>query len=149
MSPIEHVWDALDRRCVLVLCNIHQLLTAIEEEWDNIPQVTINSRINSMRRSVSRCMMQMVVTSDWYSNPRTYVFLRNQWPTYTYLYSQSCEIHILGPNEYISIDWFPYMNCNSIKSLAFLCVVFLFFFSVNTLYMLYIGLLDLISHSCL
>jgi hypothetical protein len=32
MSPIEHVWDALDL-CV-------QLHTVIEEEWDNIPQAT-------------------------------------------------------------------------------------------------------------
>ncbi|KAL0164090.1 hypothetical protein M9458_039843, partial [Cirrhinus mrigala] len=35
-SPIEHVWDALDRRirqCVPVPANIEQLRTAIEEEW--------------------------------------------------------------------------------------------------------------------
>ena len=30
--------------------NIQQLCTAIEEEWDNIPQTTINSLINSMQR---------------------------------------------------------------------------------------------------
>ena len=43
MSPIEHVSDALDRlvrKCVPVPANIQQLLTAIEEEWDNIPQAT-------------------------------------------------------------------------------------------------------------
>jgi hypothetical protein len=54
MSPIEHVWDALYqhvRLSVPVAANIHQLRTAIEEEWDNIPQTTINSLINSMRRS--------------------------------------------------------------------------------------------------
>ncbi|KAK6311765.1 hypothetical protein J4Q44_G00174290 [Coregonus suidteri] len=33
--------------------NIQQLRTSIEEEWDNIPQATINSLINSMRR---RCV---------------------------------------------------------------------------------------------
>jgi Flp pilus assembly pilin Flp len=33
---------------VLVLANIQQLGTAIKEEWDNIPQATINSLINSM-----------------------------------------------------------------------------------------------------
>ena len=43
MSPIEHIWDALDR--VPVHANIQQLCTAIEEEWDNIPQATINSLI--------------------------------------------------------------------------------------------------------
>ena len=54
MSPIEHVWDALDHRVrqrVPVPANIQQLCTAIE--WDNIPQATINSLINSMRR---RCV---------------------------------------------------------------------------------------------
>jgi hypothetical protein len=35
---------------VPVPTNIQQLRTAIEEEWDNIPQATINSLINSMRR---------------------------------------------------------------------------------------------------
>ena len=53
MSPIEHVWDALDRRIrqrVPVPANIEQLRTAIEEEWTNIPQATINNLINSMRR---------------------------------------------------------------------------------------------------
>jgi hypothetical protein len=33
--------------------NIQQLRTAIEEEWDDIPQTTINSLINSVRR---RCV---------------------------------------------------------------------------------------------
>ena len=56
MSPIEHVCDALDQRArqrVPVLYNIQQFRTAIEEEWDNIAQGTINSLINSMR---SRCV---------------------------------------------------------------------------------------------
>ncbi len=55
MSPIEHVWDALDRcirQRVPVPANIQQLHTAIEE-WTNIPQATINNLINSMRR---RCV---------------------------------------------------------------------------------------------
>ncbi len=46
MSPIEHVWDAVDRRIwqrVPVPDNIQQLRTAIEEEWTNIPQATINN----------------------------------------------------------------------------------------------------------
>ncbi|KAL0168200.1 hypothetical protein M9458_036422, partial [Cirrhinus mrigala] len=50
MSPIEHVWDALDRRIrrrVPVPANIQQLRTAIKEEWTNIPQATINNLINS------------------------------------------------------------------------------------------------------
>ncbi len=50
MSPIEHVWDALDRRIqrAPVPANIQQLRTAIEEEWTNISQATINNLINSM-----------------------------------------------------------------------------------------------------
>ncbi len=51
MSPIEHVLDALDwciRHCVPVPANIQQLRTAIEEEWTNIPQATINNLINSV-----------------------------------------------------------------------------------------------------
>jgi hypothetical protein len=52
VSPIVHVWDALDCVQQRVPCpaNIEQLRTAIEEEWDNIPQATINNLINSMRR---------------------------------------------------------------------------------------------------
>ncbi len=56
MSPIEHVWDALDRRIwqrVPVPANIQQLHTAIEEEWTNISQATINNLINSMWRCVA------------------------------------------------------------------------------------------------
>ena len=51
MSPFEQACDALDRRVrqrVAIPANIQQLHTAIEEGWDNIPQATINSLINSM-----------------------------------------------------------------------------------------------------
>uniref|UniRef100_A0A8C1DR28 Tc1-like transposase DDE domain-containing protein n=1 Tax=Cyprinus carpio carpio TaxID=630221 RepID=A0A8C1DR28_CYPCA len=51
ISPIEHVWDAMDRRIrqrVPVPANIQQLQTATEEEWTNIPQAKINNLINSM-----------------------------------------------------------------------------------------------------
>ena len=52
---------------------------------------------------VSRCMRQMVVTpdTDWFSEPCPYFFLRYLWPTDAFLYSQSCEIHRLVPNEFI------------------------------------------------
>ncbi len=72
MSPIEHVWDALDRRIrerVPVPANIQQLRTAIEEEWTNIPQATINNLINSMqRRCVALCEANGGHT-DWFSEP--------------------------------------------------------------------------------
>jgi hypothetical protein len=63
MSPVEHVWDALAQRVrqrVPVPGNIQQLCTAIEEEWENIPQATINSLINSMRRKY----VALVATPD-------------------------------------------------------------------------------------
>ncbi|KAL0181600.1 hypothetical protein M9458_024006 [Cirrhinus mrigala] len=56
MSPIEHVWDALEwhiRQRVPVPANIQQLHTAIEEEWTNISQATINNLINLRRRCVA------------------------------------------------------------------------------------------------
>ncbi len=46
-----HHWRIRQR--VPVPANIQQLRTAIEEEWTNIPQATINNLINSMRR---RCV---------------------------------------------------------------------------------------------
>ena len=51
MSPVEHVCDALDQRVrqrVPVPAKIQQLHRAILEEWDNIPQATINSLVNYM-----------------------------------------------------------------------------------------------------
>jgi len=51
MSPTEHVWDALDH-CIrhnfpgtinIQISNIQKLRIAIEEEWTNIPQATINN----------------------------------------------------------------------------------------------------------
>ena len=121
MSPIEHVWDALDQRvrqCVRVPANSQQLHTAIEDEWDNIPQATINSLIASMRRKcVALHEAYRAHTRYWLVFWSTPLPLRYLWPTDAYLYSQSCEIHRLGPNEFISIDRLPYMNCNSVKYL--------------------------------
>ncbi len=69
MSPIEHVWDALDwriRQRVPVPANIQQLHTAIEEEWTNIPQSTTWSTL--CEGDVLHCGRQMVVTpdTDWF-----------------------------------------------------------------------------------
>ncbi len=53
MSPIEYVsLDRCIRQRVPVPANISNF-AAIEEEWTNITQVTINNLINSMRR---RCV---------------------------------------------------------------------------------------------
>ncbi len=77
MSPIEHVWDALDRRIrqrVPVPANIQQLCTAIEEEWLTFlrPQSTTWSTL--CEGDVLHCVRQMVVTpdTDWFSDPPRY-----------------------------------------------------------------------------
>ncbi len=67
MSPIEHVWDALDRRIrqrVPVPANIQQLHTAIEEEWptSHRPQSTTWSTL--CEGDVLHCVRQIVVTPD-------------------------------------------------------------------------------------
>jgi hypothetical protein len=70
ISPIEHVWDALDQ-LVLIPINIQHLHIAIEEEWDNIPQATINSLINSMRRG---CVAVTPDTDCFLIHAPTYFF---------------------------------------------------------------------------
>lgn len=53
MSPIEHVWDVLKRN---VYARIHppstvaELRNALLEEWHNLPQHVITSKVLSMRR---------------------------------------------------------------------------------------------------
>ena len=122
--PMEHVWDALERHA-----------RQHEEEWDNIPQATINSIINSMRR---RCVALHEANGDhtryglFFFYPRPYLFVKVSVTICDQLYSQSCEIHILGPNELISIDWFPNMNCNSVKSFEIVVCCVYNFCSVDT-----------------
>ncbi|GFX58843.1 transposable element Tcb2 transposase [Trichonephila clavipes] len=51
MNPIEHVWDALGRRVAgrqLPPQTLQELERALLEEWDRIPQLVINSLIDSM-----------------------------------------------------------------------------------------------------
>ncbi|KAL7873898.1 hypothetical protein SRHO_G00048680 [Serrasalmus rhombeus] len=63
-SPVEHVWDALDRRIrqrVPVPADIQQLHTTIGEEWTNVPQATINNLITSTRRRCAALYQQSVV----------------------------------------------------------------------------------------
>jgi hypothetical protein len=47
------LWIDVYDSCVQVPANIQQLHTAIEEDWDNIPQATTNSLFNSIRRCVA------------------------------------------------------------------------------------------------
>jgi hypothetical protein len=55
------------------------------------------------------------------------IYLRYLWPIDAYLFPQSCKIHRLWPIEFISIDWFPYMNCNSVTSFKLFHVAFYIF----------------------
>ncbi|GFS79779.1 transposable element Tcb2 transposase [Trichonephila clavipes] len=51
MDPIEHVWDALGRRVAdhqPPSQTLQELERAILEEWDRIPQLVINTHIDSM-----------------------------------------------------------------------------------------------------
>ena len=128
--PMCPMWteylNALDRRVlqrVPVPANIQRLCTAIVEEWDNITQTTINSLYAKE--------MCRTVWGKWWSHQiltGPYLFLRYPWPTDAYLYSQKYILR-LGPNEFISFVWFPFMNCNSIKSLKLLHVAFTCLFS--------------------
>lgn len=54
LSPIEHLWDALDRRVrIRQPATLRQLHDILREEWTNIPQADIQALIRSMRR---RCV---------------------------------------------------------------------------------------------
>jgi hypothetical protein len=59
--------------------------------------------------------------SDWLALTPKWVGLCPPRPTHGCASAQSCEIHRLEHNEFISIDWFPYMNCNCkiVKFIAF------------------------------
>ncbi|GFV78138.1 transposable element Tcb2 transposase [Trichonephila clavipes] len=61
MNPIEHVWDALERRvagCQPPPQTLQELERALLEEWDKIPQLVINSIIDSMPQ---KCSMLLAV----------------------------------------------------------------------------------------
>ena len=55
LSPIEHLWDELDRRVRRrrnTTNTLGQLRTALLEEWENIPMRKINALVNSMQRRI-------------------------------------------------------------------------------------------------
>ncbi len=93
MSPIEHVWDALDLRIR------QQLHTAIEAEWTNIPQATINNLINSRcRRCVALCEANGVTPdTDWFLDPHNRVQLHIlEWPFIVASLRHTCAIIMLS-----------------------------------------------------
>ena len=53
LSPIEHLWDQIGRRVFdgrRIILNKDQLIAALNEEWQAIPQFRIQRLIRSMRR---------------------------------------------------------------------------------------------------
>ena len=110
------------RQRVPVPINIQQFGAAIEEEWDYIAQTTINSLIYSM------CWTSQSAWGKWFSHQILTVFLIHTTTFFKVsvanrcisLYSQSCEIHRLGPNEFththqhFSIDWFQRPGVSSL-----------------------------------
>ncbi|GFU87494.1 transposable element Tcb2 transposase [Trichonephila clavipes] len=64
MNPIEHVWDALGRRVAGRQPHpqtLQELEKALLEEWDRIPQLLINSLIDSM---LQRCSTLLAVRGN-------------------------------------------------------------------------------------
>ncbi|GFX21063.1 transposable element Tcb1 transposase [Trichonephila clavipes] len=64
MNPIEHVWDALGRRVAGRQPSpqtLQELERALLEEWDRIPQLVINSLIDSMPQ---RCSTLLAVRGN-------------------------------------------------------------------------------------
>lgn len=59
LSPIEHLWDQLGRRLsrrTPAPANRQQLITALQEEWESIPQDNIRRLVRSMRRRCQACV---------------------------------------------------------------------------------------------
>ncbi|GFX67864.1 transposable element Tcb2 transposase [Trichonephila clavipes] len=64
MNPIEHVWDALGRRVAGHQSppqTLQELERALLEDWDRIPQLVINSLIDSMPQ---RCSALLAVRGN-------------------------------------------------------------------------------------
>jgi hypothetical protein len=66
-------------------------------------------------KEMCRAAWEEVFTPDtgWFSDT---CFFEKVSLTKMHICIPSCYICRLGPNLFISIDWFPYMNCNSVKS---------------------------------
>ena len=55
LTPIEHMWDELDRRVRKrrnPLATLAQLRNALIDEWNNIPMRTVNALVNSIQRRI-------------------------------------------------------------------------------------------------
>ena len=55
LTPIEHMWDELDRRVRKRRnppATLAQLRNALIDEWNNIPMRTVNASVNSIQRRI-------------------------------------------------------------------------------------------------
>ena len=55
LTPIEHMWDKLDRRVRKRRnrpATLAQLRNALIDEWNNIPMRTVNALVNSIQRRI-------------------------------------------------------------------------------------------------
>ncbi len=99
-SPIEHVWDALDRRIrqrVPVPANIQQLPLKRSGPTSHRPQSTTWSTL--CEGDVLHCVRQMVVTpdTDWFTYPPNTVKLHIiEWPFIVSRLRHTCVIIMLS-----------------------------------------------------
>ena len=59
LSPIEHLWDQLGRRISIRAprpTNRQELIEALQDEWQNIPQDNLRRLVRSMRRRCQACV---------------------------------------------------------------------------------------------
>ena len=63
LTPIEHMWDELDRRVRKrrnPSATLAQLRNALIDEWNNIPMQTVNALVNSIQRRIRAAMAARV-----------------------------------------------------------------------------------------
>ena len=95
MSPVEHVWDALDRCVRQRVYSSHQYAATSHVHWREVGQ-----QFHRPHSTACSTLNEGGHTRHWlvfWSAPLPFI-LGILWPTDTYLYSQSCGIHRLGPN---------------------------------------------------
>lgn len=59
LNPIEHLWDVLGRRLRSnhpPAVNLNQLHEFLQQEWERIPQMTLQTLVNSMRQRCIQCI---------------------------------------------------------------------------------------------
>ena len=59
LNPIEHLWDILERHVrprITPACTLQELSYILTEEWNRIPQCTIDRLIRSMRGRINECL---------------------------------------------------------------------------------------------